>query len=285
MLYFQDIILQLQSFWAKQGCAIIQPYDLQMGAGTFHPATVLRCLDKPDTTKAPWKVCYVQPCRRPTDSRYGMHPNRSHHYYQFQVILQPSPDNIQNLYLESIAQLGLDVEKHDIRFIEDDWKSPTLGAWGLGWEVWCNGMEVSQFTYMQEIGGIKLHSIPGEITYGLERLALYIQNKNSIAEIEWCEGLKYGDLEIYEEQHSVFNLEIANVNQLKKEFDLCLNYAKELIECEKIPIVAYEYCIKASHLFNLLDARGLSHLDRESYIIQIRELVKLICFQWQQNIL
>ncbi|MBL3285020.1 Glycine--tRNA ligase alpha subunit [Rickettsiales endosymbiont of Paramecium tredecaurelia] len=280
MLYFQDIITRLQTFWTQNGCSILQPFDRQVGAGTFHPATVLRCLED-RSAERPWRICYVQPSRRPTDSRYGKHPNRAQHYYQFQVILQPSPIDIQDLYLESLRTLGLNPQEHDIRFIEDDWKSPTLGAWGLGWEVWCDGMEITQFTYMQEIGEVKLSSIPGEITYGLERLALYIQNKESFAEIEWSDGVLYKDLEVYEEQNSIFNLELTNQEKLRQEFTSVVDEAKEIAKFQRVPAIVYDYCIRASHIFNLIDARGLNHIERESYIAQVKELAKIACSQWR----
>lgn len=280
-LSFQQIILALQSYWQDQGCAILQPYDLEMGAGTFHPATVLKSLG----TK-PWQVAYVQPCRRPSDSRYAEHPNRMQHYYQFQVILKPSPDNIQQLYLESLQQLGIILTKHDIRFVEDDWESPTLGASGLGWEVWCNGMEISQFTYMQQIGGIDCRPISGEITYGLERLALYIQAVEEVKYLDWNGQfgdnlLTYGDVEFAaEKQFSQFNLELSDVEMLLRHFTDSEMQAISLIS-SNLPLPAYDYCIKASHIFNLLNARGvISVTQRASYITRVRHLTKLCCTKW-----
>lgn len=282
-LSFQKIILELQKFWQDYGCAILQPYDVEMGAGTFHPATVLRCLGS-----KPWNVVYVQPSRRPADSRYGEHPNRTQHYYQFQVILKPSPDDMQDLYLQSLKILGIDTKINDIRFVEDDWSSPTLGASGLGWEVWCNGMEVSQFTYMQQIGGVDCRPVAGEITYGLERLALYIQGVDAIKDLQWnCQKdhkpkpLTYGEVDFEaERQFSKFNLEIADVEILTRHFIDSEKQCKQLIEAN-LPIPAYEYCIKASHLFNLLNSRGvISITERAGYIARVRSLTKTICEKW-----
>lgn len=281
MLSFQQIIMNLQQFWIDQGCAILQPYDMEMGAGTFHPATVLRTLGP-----KPWNVAFVQPSRRPTDSRYGEHPNRLQHYYQFQVILKPSPDNIQDLYLESLKILGIDSKHHDIRFVEDDWESPTLGAAGLGWEVWCNGMEVSQFTYMQQIAGIECRPVAGEITYGLERLALYIQGVDHISKIDWNgakgdKALSYGDIDFEaERQFSKFNLEIVDTTMLLQQFIDAEKQCNSLIEA-KLPFPAYDYCIKASHIFNLLNSRGvISVAERASYISKVRNLAKMCCTTW-----
>lgn len=280
-LSFQQIILNLQNYWQDYGCAILQPYDAHVGAGTFHPATVLRCLGP-----KPWNVAYVQPSRRPGDSRYAEHPNRMQHYYQFQVILKPSPDNTQELYLKSLENLGIDLNKHDIRFVEDDWKSPTLGAAGLGWEVWCNGMEVSQFTYMQQIGGIECRPVAAELTYGLERLALYIQNVNEVKNLDWNgqlgeKALKYGEVDFEaEKQFSKFNLEIANSTILLKHFEDSEKQCIQLIN-ENLPLPAYDECLRASHLFNLLDARGvISVTERASYILRVRNLAKLCCTKW-----
>ncbi len=280
-LSFQELILELQKYWQDYGCAILQPYDLEVGAGTFHPATVLRALGP-----KPWNVAYVQPSRRPTDSRYAEHPNRMQHYYQFQVILKPSPDNIQELYLKSLEHLGIDMKKHDIRFVEDDWESPTLGASGLGWEVWCNGMEVSQFTYMQQIGGIDTRPVSGELTYGLERLALYIQGVDAVKDLDWNgqtgeKALTYGEVDFdAEKQFSKFNLEIANTEILLKHFDDTEKQSIDLIK-ENLPMPAYDYCIKASHLFNLLCARGVvSVTERAAYIARVRNLAKLACEKW-----
>lgn len=276
MLSFQKIIMELQQFWAQHGCAILQPYDMEMGAGTFHPATVLRTLGL-----KPWNVAFVQPSRRPTDSRYAEHPNRLQHYYQFQVILKPSPENIQDLYLESLSRLSIDAKKHDVRFVEDDWESPTLGASGLGWEVWCNGMEVSQFTYMQQIAGIECRPVAGEITYGLERLALYIQGKDHIKDLAWNEHLTYGDVDFEaERQFSKFNLEIADTEILFRHFEDSEKECHNLCE-NNLPIPAYEFCIKASHIFNLLNARGVMGVnERASYIARVRSLAKASATLW-----
>lgn len=280
-LSFQKIILELQNYWQDYGCVILQPYDLEVGAGTFHPATILRPL-----LPKPWNVAYVQPSRRPGDSRYATHPNRMQHYYQFQVILKPSPDNLQELYLQSLERLGIDTKLHDIRFVEDDWESPTLGASGLGWEVWCNGMEVSQFTYMQQIGGIDCRPVAGELTYGLERLALYIQGVDAVADIDWTgqtgdKAMTYGEVDFEaEKQFSKYNLELADTNILFKQFQEAENQCEDLIKHD-LPLPAYDQCIKASHLFNLLDARGvISVTERASYIARVRHLAKLCCHKW-----
>lgn len=283
-LSFQQIILELQNYWQDYGCAILQPYDVEMGAGTFHPATVLKTL-----SRKTWNVAYVQPSRRPTDSRYGKHPNRLQHYYQFQVILKPSPDNIQELYLNSLQRLGISLNGNDIRFVEDDWESPTLGAAGLGWEVWCNGMEVSQFTYMQQIGGIDCRPVAGEITYGLERLALYIQGIDEVKNIDWNgqigeKALTYGDVDFAaEEGFSRFNLELADTDILFRHFADAERQCLQLIE-HNLPIAAYDYCIKASHLFNLLNARGvISVTERASYIARVRHMAKSCCSTWMRS--
>ncbi|MGI9360937.1 MAG: glycine--tRNA ligase subunit alpha [Parasphingorhabdus sp.] len=273
-LSFQQIILKLHDYWSDQGCAILQPYDMEMGAGTFHTATTLRSLG-PD----PWKAAYVQPCRRPTDGRYGENPNRLQHYYQYQVILKPSPPDIQQLYLNSLSVIGIDPMLHDIRFVEDDWESPTLGAWGLGWEVWCDGMEVTQFTYFQQMGGFDCKPVSGELTYGLERLAMYIQGVDSVYDLDYNgNGVSYGDIFLdNEKQMSEWNFEIANTEML---FDL---FNKAVGECEncldaKLPIPAYEQAIKASHVFNLLQARGvISVQERASYMGRVRDLAKGSC--------
>ena len=272
---FQDIIMTLQQYWAKQGCAILQPFDMEVGAGTFHPATLLRALGE-----KPWNAAYVQPCRRPKDGRYGQNPNRLQHYYQFQVILKPSPDNIQDLYLKSLEALGINTKKHDIRFVEDDWESPTLGASGLGWEVWCDGMEITQFTYFQQVGGFDCKPVSGEITYGLERIAMYIQGKDNVFELDYngAKGkakLTYGDIFLQnEKQYSAFNLEYADTNMLRRHFE---DYEKEctkMLEHELV-LPAYDFCIKASHVFNLLDARGVIGVtERANYISKVRELAK-----------
>ncbi len=280
VLSFQDIIFNLQKFWSEKGCCIVQGHSLEMGAGTFHPATVMKSLGS-----KPWNVAYVQPSIRPTDSRFGAHPNRLQHYYQFQVILKPSPDNIQELYLKSIARLGIDSKINDIRFVEDDWKSPTLGAAGLGWEVWCNGMEISQFTYMQQIGNIDCLSVPGEITYGLERLALYIQEVDKFADIIWEKenNLTYADIDFTaEKQFSEYNINYSNHDMLLRHFDELEEECKRLIQ-KNLPLVAYDFCIKASHLFNLLDAKGIiSIFMRASYILRIKNIVKSCCNKWLQ---
>jgi glycyl-tRNA synthetase alpha chain len=283
-LSFQDIIMRLHEFWISKGCTILQPYDMEMGAGTFHPATVMKTLSEPH-----WNVAFVQPSRRPTDSRYGEHPNRMQHYYQFQVILKPSPDNIQELYLESLEKLGIDRTKHDIRFVEDDWESPTLGAAGLGWEVWCDGMEVSQFTYMQQLCGIECRPVAGEITYGLERLALYIQGIDEVKNLNWngLEGDKkmtYGDIEFdSEKQFSQFNLEASNTDLLFKNFIEIELEAERLVKLG-LPLPAYDYCIKASHIFNLLNARGLiSVTQRATYISKIRNISKICAQKWLEQ--
>ncbi len=280
-LSFQELILKLQYYWQDYGCAILQPYDVEVGAGTFHPATVLRSLGP-----KPWNVAYVQPSRRPTDSRYAEHPNRMQHYYQFQVILKPSPDDIQDLYLKSLEHLGIDMQAHDIRFVEDDWESPTLGASGLGWEVWCDGMEVSQFTYMQQIGGIECRPVAGELTYGLERLALYIQGVDAVKDLDWNgqkgeKALTYRQIDFEaEKQFSKFNLELADTEILFRHFEDSQKQCIALIK-ENLPMPAYEYCIKASHLFNLLCARGVvSVTERAAYIARVRHLAKLCCENW-----
>ncbi len=280
-LSFQQIIIHLQQFWSDQGCAILQPYDIEVGAGTFHPATAIRLLGP-----KPWHVAYVQPSRRPTDSRYGAHPNRMQQYYQFQVIRKPSPDNIQELYLKSLEYIGIDCQINDIRFIEDDWESPTLGASGLGWEVWCNGMEISQFTYMQQIAGIECNPVSAELTYGLERLALYIQGVNDIKLIDWngqknSAALTYEMLNLEnEKQFSAYNLKYANTEILLKHFDDAELQCKDLIK-HSLPLPAYDFCLKASHLFNLLDSRGIiSVTQRAEYITRVRYLTKICCNKW-----
>ncbi|MCI5050257.1 MAG: glycine--tRNA ligase subunit alpha [Rickettsiales bacterium] len=276
---FQDIILTLQRFWAERGCVILQPYDMEVGAGTFHPATTLRALG-PDS----WNCAYVQPSRRPSDGRYGENPNRLQHYYQFQVILKPSPDNIQQLYLDSLVALGIDPKLHDIRFVEDDWESPTLGAWGLGWEVWCDGMEVTQFTYFQQVGGIECKPVSGELTYGIERLAMYIQGVENVYDLTWNEAtntapaMKYGDVFLQNErEQSAYNLEHANTDMLLQHFKDAEAECEQLLE-KTLPLPAYDQCIKASHIFNLLDARGVIGVtERASYIARVRALAKGCC--------
>ena len=270
-LSFQDIIINLQKFWSKMGCVILQPYDLEVGAGTFHPATTLRSLGS-----KPWKAAYVQPSRRPTDGRYGENPNRLQHYYQYQVIIKPSPKNIKQLYLKSLATIGIDVKNHDIRFIEDDWESPTLGAAGLGWEVWCDGMEITQFTYFQQMTGIECKPVPVEITYGLERLCMFVQGKNNVFDLDWNnEGVKYKEVFFQaEKEFSAYNFEFANTDTLLKNFENTENECKSLLE-KKLSLPAYDQCLKASHIFNLLDARGVIGVaERTGYITRIRELAK-----------
>ena len=273
---FQQLILLLQQFWANQGCVLLQPFDKEMGAGTFHPGTFLRAIGP-----EPWNAAYPQPCRRPTDGRFGENPNRLQHYYQFQVVLKPSPENIQELYLQSLQQLGIDPLEHDIRFVEDNWESPTLGAWGLGWEVWLNGMEVSQFTYFQQVGGINCQPVTGEITYGLERLAMYLQGKEDIYQLNWNNSetapVTYGDIFHQNEvEQSTYNFEQADTTQLFSEFDASEAECNRLIEV-MLPLPAYEQVLKASHLFNLLDARQvISVTERQQYILRIRTLARLI---------
>ena len=282
---FQEIILNLQQFWSKYGCLILQPYDLEVGAGTFHPATTLRALG-PDYF---WKAAYVQPSRRPTDGRYGKNPNRLQHYYQFQVLIKPSPENIQELYLKSLKSIGLDHLNHDIRFVEDDWESPTLGAAGLGWEIWCDGMEITQFTYFQQVGGFEVKPVAVEITYGLERLAMYIQEVENVYDIDFDGipaekgGKNYGDIFLRSEREfSEYNFEKADVNSLLNSFENCEKECISLLKNEK-PLVlpAYDQCIKASHIFNLLDARGVvSVSERQAYILRVREMSRLCCLNW-----
>ena len=270
-LSFQEIIMNLQRFWGKNGCVILQPYDLEVGAGTFHPATTLRSLGP-----KPWKAAYVQPSRRPTDGRYGENPNRLQHYYQYQVIIKPSPKNIKQLYLKSLATVGIDVKNHDIRFVEDDWESPTLGAAGLGWEVWCDGMEITQFTYFQQMTGIECKPVPVEITYGLERLCMFVQGKNNVFDLDWNnEGVKYKEVFFQaEKEFSAYNFEFANTKTLLENFENTENECKSLLE-KKLSLPAYDQCLKASHIFNLLDARGVIGVaERTGYITRIRELAK-----------
>ena len=276
-LSFQDLILTLHHYWGKQGCVILQPYDMRMGAGTFHPATTLRALG-PD----PWNAAYVQPSRRPTDGRYGENPNRLQHYYQYQVIMKPSPANLQELYLGSLDAIGIDPLRHDIRFVEDDWESPTLGAWGLGWEVWCDGMEVTQFTYFQQVGGFDCKPVAGELTYGLERLAMYIQGVDRVYDLAFNDaGVTYGDVFLEnEKQMSAYNFEVADTDQLLQGFRHAEAEAKRCIE-RNLPLAAYDQAIEASHLFNLLQARGvISVQERASYIGRVRDLAKGSCEAW-----
>ena len=265
---FQNLILKLQNYWAEKGCAIAQPFDMEVGAGTFHPATFLRSIGP-----EPWKAAYVQPSRRPSDGRYGENPNRLQHYYQFQVLLKPSPSDIQDLYLDSLSAIGIDLNIHDVRFVEDNWESPTLGAWGLGWEVWLNGMEVSQFTYFQQVGGLPCKPISGELTYGLERLAMYLQGVDSVYDLIWTEGLTYGDVYHQNEvEQSKFNFEIANTDVLFRQFDEAEEMNSKLIK-EELSFPAYEQTMKASHIFNLLDARrAISVTDRARFIWRVRAM-------------
>ena len=282
---FQQLIFSLQIFWAGQGCVVLQPYDMEVGAGTFHPATALRCLGP-----EPWNAAYVQPSRRPTDGRYGDNPNRLQHYYQFQVILKPSPDDVQAVYLQSLTALGIEADLHDIRFVEDDWESPTLGASGLGWEVWCDGMEITQFTYFQQVGGIECNPVSVELTYGLERLAMYIQGVDNVFELDWDGvakkkgGKTYGDVFLQaEKEHSKYNFEVADTEMLKRHF------ADAEAECGRaleagLALPAYDQCLKASHLFNLLDARGaVSVTERAAYIARVRALAKGSCEAWLKS--
>ncbi len=268
---FQELIMALQSYWANHGCILQQPYDLEKGAGTFHPATFLRSLGP-----EPWNVAYVEPSRRPTDGRYGENPNRLQYYYQFQVILKPSPMNIQELYLDSLKSFGIDAAKHDIRFVEDDWESPTLGAWGLGWEVWLDGMEITQFTYFQQCGGIDLKPIPGELTYGIERIAMYIQGVDNVYDLDWGGGLKYGDVHHQTEvEFSTYNFEEADTGMMLQLFDMFEKECIRLVEKELV-FPAYDYVLKCSHSFNMLDARGaISVTERAHYIGRVRNLSRL----------
>ena len=277
---FQDTILNLQKYWSKKGCVILQPYDLEVGAGTFHPATTLRSLGS-----KPWKTAYVQPSRRPTDGRYGENPNRLQHYYQFQVLIKPSPKDIKKMYLNSLSSVGIKYEEHDIRFVEDDWESPTLGAAGLGWEVWCDGMEVTQFTYFQQMAGMECNPISVEITYGLERLCMFIQGKKNVFDLIWNdEGVLYKDVfHQAEKEFSAYNFEYANTDKLFKIFDMLEEEAKSLIE-KKISLPAYDQCLKSSHVFNILDARGvISVAQRAEYIARIRDLTKEIGKFWVET--
>ncbi len=285
---FQGLILALQKFWAEQGCVILQPYDMEVGAGTFHPATTLRALGPKH-----WKAAYVQPSRRPKDGRYGENPNRLQHYYQYQVILKPSPENLQDLYLQSLAAIGVDAKLHDIRFVEDDWESPTLGAWGLGWECWCDGMEVSQFTYFQQVAGFECAPVSGELTYGLERLAMYVQGVENVFDLNFngrdgAEKVTYGDVfKQAEQEYSRYNFEYADTEMLFRHFKDHEEECKKLLatgnkgDKHELALPAYDQCIKASHVFNLLDARGvISVTERQSYILRVRELAKACGEAW-----
>jgi glycyl-tRNA synthetase alpha chain len=286
---FQSLILMLQGFWAEKGCVILQPYDMEVGAGTFHPATTLRSLGK-----RPWKTAYVQPSRRPKDGRYGENPNRLQHYYQFQVLLKPSPLDVLDQYLDSLKALGIDPMAHDIRFVEDDWESPTLGAWGLGWEVWCDGMEVTQFTYFQQVGGFDCDPVSAEITYGLERLAMYVQGVENVYDLDWDgvapklaeggSGYTYGDVFLQaEKEYSAHNFEYADTEALLRHFADAEAECRALI-ARNLALPAYDQCIKASHRFNLLDARGvISVTERQSYILRVRTLAKACCEAWLKS--
>jgi len=277
---FQDTILNLQKYWSKQGCVILQPYDMEVGAGTFHPATTLRSLGP-----KPWKTAYVQPSRRPTDGRYGENPNRLQHYYQFQVLIKPSPKDIKKLYLNSLKSIGINHLDHDIRFVEDDWESPTLGAAGLGWEVWCDGMEITQFTYFQKMTGIECKPVSVELTYGLERICMFTQGKNNVFELIWNNaGIKYRDVFYQaEKEYSAYNFEFANTEHLLKNFEIAESECKSLLE-KKLPLPAYDQCLKASHIFNLLDARGVIGVaQRTEYISRIRELAKGSGQSWLES--
>jgi glycyl-tRNA synthetase alpha chain len=279
MLTFQQLILRLNEFWDRHGCALLQPYDMEMGAGTFHTATFLRAIGP-----EPWNAAYVQPSRRPKDGRYGDNPNRLQHYYQYQVVLKPSPADIQQIYLESLVALGVDPKEHDIRFVEDDWESPTLGAWGLGWEVWLDGMEVTQFTYFQEVGSLACKPVLGEITYGLERLAMTLQGKESIYDLVWTPGVSYGDVYHQNEvEQSRYNFELSNSAMLFRHFDDYEKEAKALIEAQCV-LPAYEMVMKASHTFNLLDARGaISVTERAAYIGRVRALARLVAQAYYES--
>ena len=270
-LSFQDIVINLQKYWSKQGCIILQPYDIEVGAGTFHPATTLRSLGSKS-----WKAAYVQPSRRPTDGRYGENPNRLQHYYQYQVIIKPSPDKIKQMYLRSLESIGINVKSHDIRFVEDDWESPTLGASGLGWEVWCDGMEITQFTYFQQMAGVECKPVPVELTYGLERICMFVQKKNNVFDIEWNnEGVTYKDVfHLAEKEYSSYNFEYADTKILFDNFKNAEKECKSLLE-KDLALPAYDQCLKASHIFNLLDARGvIAVAERTGYINRIRDLAK-----------
>ena len=271
-MYFQDLIMELQKFWAGRGCVIRQPYDMEVGAGTFHPATFLKVLG-PES----WNAAYVQPSRRPTDGRYGENPNRLQHYYQFQVIMKPSPLDIQDMYLASLVSLGIDPAYHDIRFVEDDWESPTLGAWGLGWEVWLDGMEITQFTYFQQVGGIDLSPISVEITYGIERIAMYLQDVDNVYRIRWNDSVLYGDIYLEpEREYSVYNFEEADARMLRRLFDSFEAEGERLLKERELVYPAYDFCLKCSHTFNILDARGaLSVAERTNYIARVRNLAKM----------
>jgi len=278
-MYFQEVIAKLNEFWSSKGCIILQPYDVESGAGTFHPATFLRALGK-----RPWACAYVAPSRRPTDGRYGENPNRLQHYYQYQVLIKPSPPDIQEIYLESLRYLGIDPSEHDIRFVEDDWESPTLGAWGLGWEVWLDGMEITQFTYFQQVGGFECNPVSVEITYGLERLTMYLQGVDNVFELKWNEKITYGEVHLRGEvEYSIYNFEMADVNLLRELFDKFENEARRLFEVG-LSLPGYDFVLKCSHTFNLLDARGaLSPVERANYIARVRALAKKAAETWLEK--
>ena len=279
-LTFLDLVFNLQKFWSKYGCVILQPYDLEVGAGTFHPATTLRSLGP-----KPWKAAYVQPSRRPTDGRYGKNPNRLQHYYQYQVIIKPSPNNIKQVYLRSLSAIGIQIKDHDIRFVEDDWESPTLGASGLGWEVWCDGMEITQFTYFQKMTGTDCKPIPVELTYGLERICMFVQGKKNVFDIDWNDsGVKYRDVYLQsEKEFSAYNFDHANTESLLKNFEIAEKECKALLE-KQLALPAYDQCLKASHIFNLLDSRGvIAVAERTGYINRIRDLAKGSGSVWLAN--
>jgi glycyl-tRNA synthetase alpha chain len=279
MLSFQQLILRLNEFWDRQGCVLLQPYDMEMGAGTFHTATFLRAIGP-----EPWNAAYVQPSRRPKDGRYGENPNRLQHYYQYQVVLKPSPPDIQDRYLQSLIALGIDPKEHDIRFVEDDWESPTLGAWGLGWEVWLDGMEITQFTYFQEVGSLACKPVLGEITYGLERLAMYLQGKESVYDLVWVDGVKYGDVYHQNEvEQSRYNFELANTEMLFRHFGEYEAEARRLMEAKAV-LPAYEMVLRCSHTFNLLDARGaISTTERAAYIGRVRGLARAVAQAYYES--
>ncbi len=277
---FQDLILSLDNYWKKQGCLLLQPYDVEVGAGTFHPATFLKSLGP-----NPWKVAYVQPSRRPTDGRYGQNPNRLQHYYQYQVILKPSPDDVQDLYLKSLEAFGLNIKDHDIRFVEDDWESPTLGAWGLGWEVWLDGMEITQFTYFQQVGSIDVFPVSVEITYGLERIAMYLQEVDNVYDLKWNDQVTYGDVHHQDEvEFSKYNFEAAGVELLRELFDLYESEAHKLVEMGLVR-PAYDQCLKCSHTFNLLEARGaISVSERTAYIGRVRKIARAVARNYAEQL-
>lgn len=279
MLTFQEIIFSLQRFWSEKGCVILQPLDMEVGAGTFHPGTFLRAVGP-----EPWRAAYVQSSRRPADGRYGENPNRFQHFYQYQVVLKPSPDNIQELYIESLKALGVDFLIHDLRFVEDNWESPTLGAWGLGWEVWLDGMEITQFTYFQQVGGLECRPVMGEITYGLERLAMYLQNKESAFDLIWTDNVTYGDVYLQNEiEMSAYNFEHANIDFLFQQFDEYEKTSQDLID-KKLALPAYEMMLKTSHTFNLLDARhAISVTERQRYILRVRALARAVAQQYYNS--